>query len=151
MSRPIDADELSRRMYDEAFEKDSEDQRWDSGCWIRYRLFERVLKEQPTIEPERMKFVQEAVNTLMNTSKTNSIKDKCFRNAARFVQNAIDGEPQDFELIPDEPERKVGKWENGCICSVCGERCDYHLSGDIWIEELANFCPNCGAKMEGWI
>ena len=47
-----------------------------------------------------------------------------------------------------EPERKTGKWENGCICSVCGERCDYHLSGDIWIEELANFCPNCGAKME---
>lgn len=31
--------------------------------------------------------------------------DKCFRNAARLIQNAIDGEPQDFELIPDEPER----------------------------------------------
>lgn len=53
MSRPIDADELSRRMYNEAFEKDSEDQRLDSGCWIRYRLFEKILKEQPTIESER--------------------------------------------------------------------------------------------------
>ncbi len=53
---------------------------------------------------DRMKLVQEAVDTLMNTSKTDSIKDKCFRNAARFVQNAIDGEPQDFERIPDEPE-----------------------------------------------
>lgn len=49
---------------------------------------------------DRMKFVQEAVNTLMNSSETNSVKDKCFRNAARFVQNAIDGEPQDFERIP---------------------------------------------------
>ena len=55
-------------------------------------------------QTDRMKFVQEAVNTLMNSSETNSVKDKCFRNAARFVQNAIDGEPQDFERIPDEPE-----------------------------------------------
>ena len=50
--RLINADELRHRMYEEAFEKDSEDQKWDSGCWIRYRLFEKILKEQPTIEPE---------------------------------------------------------------------------------------------------
>ena len=48
-----------------------------------------------------------------------------------------------------EPERKKGKWEYGVICSICGERCDYHLSGDTWIDELANFCPNCGADMRG--
>ena len=53
--RLIDADALGNRMYHEAFEKDSEDQKWDSGCWIRYKLFERVLREQPTIEPEREK------------------------------------------------------------------------------------------------
>ena len=63
-------------------------------------------------QTDRMKFVQEAVNTLMNISKTNSVKDKCFRNAARFVQNAIDGEPQDFERIPDEPGHKTCK---GCV------------------------------------
>lgn len=51
--RCIDADELSRRMYTEAFLKDTDMQKWDSGCWIRYKLFENVLKEQPTIEPER--------------------------------------------------------------------------------------------------
>lgn len=48
--RPIDGDALGNRLYHEVFEKDSEDQRWDSGCWMRYRLFERVLREQPTIE-----------------------------------------------------------------------------------------------------
>ena len=48
--RPIDADALGNRLYHEVFEKDSEDQRWDSGCWMRYRLFEKVLREQPTIE-----------------------------------------------------------------------------------------------------
>lgn len=54
--RLIDADAFRHRMYHEVFEKDSEDQRWDSGCWMRYRLFEKVLREQPTVEqPERMR------------------------------------------------------------------------------------------------
>ena len=48
--RLIDADALGNRLYHEVFEKDSEDQRWDSGCWMRYRLFEKVLMEQPTVE-----------------------------------------------------------------------------------------------------
>ena len=48
--RLIDADALGNRLYHEVFEKDSEDQRWDSGCWMRYRLFEKVLREQPTVE-----------------------------------------------------------------------------------------------------
>lgn len=52
--RLIDADAFGNRMYHEVFEKDSDDQRWDSGCWMRYKLFEKVLKEQPTVEqPER--------------------------------------------------------------------------------------------------
>ena len=48
--RLIDADAFRHRMYHEVFEKDSEDKRWDSGCWMRYRLFDRVLEEQPTVE-----------------------------------------------------------------------------------------------------
>ena len=50
--RLIDADDFGNRMYHEAFEKDSDLQKWDSGCWIRYKLFEKVLREQPTVEPE---------------------------------------------------------------------------------------------------
>ena len=53
MGRLIDADKLSADMYHEAFEKDSDMQKWDSGCWIRYKMFENALKAQPTIEPER--------------------------------------------------------------------------------------------------
>ncbi len=52
MSRLIDADILENRMYHEAFEKDSDMQKWDSGCWIRYKLFEKALREQPTVDPE---------------------------------------------------------------------------------------------------
>lgn len=50
--RLIDAIALDRAMYEEAFEKDSDMQRWDSGCWIRYKLYERVLDAQPTVDAE---------------------------------------------------------------------------------------------------
>lgn len=50
MGKKIDAEELYHRMYEEAFEKDSDLQKWDSGCWIRFKLFENVLKDTPEIE-----------------------------------------------------------------------------------------------------
>jgi len=50
MARLINAEALSMAMYHEAMEKDSDFQRWDSGCWIRYKLFENVLDAQPTID-----------------------------------------------------------------------------------------------------
>lgn len=53
MARYIDADAFASRMYHEAFGKDSEYQKWDSGCWIQYRLFEEVLRGQPTVTPEQ--------------------------------------------------------------------------------------------------
>ena len=49
--RLIDADALRRAMYHEAFETDSPMQKWDSGCWIRYKLFERMEEAAPTIIP----------------------------------------------------------------------------------------------------
>lgn len=44
-----DLDELNRIMYRKAFETDSDMQKWDSGCWIRYKMFENSMKEMPTI------------------------------------------------------------------------------------------------------
>lgn len=49
--RLIDADELRKAMYHEAFETDSPMQKWESGCWIRYKMFERNLEIVPTIVP----------------------------------------------------------------------------------------------------
>lgn len=46
-----DLDALRRAMYHEAFETDSPMQKWDSGCWIRYKLLERVEEAAPTIIP----------------------------------------------------------------------------------------------------
>lgn len=49
--RPIDANALINAMYHEAFETDTEMQRWDSGCWIMYKMFENAVDNAPTIEP----------------------------------------------------------------------------------------------------
>lgn len=111
------------------------------------------FKRLPSAQSERMKLVQKAVNTIMNTSRSNSVKDKCFRNAARLVQNAIDGEPQDFELIPDEPERKKGRWINHGQYADFFPHCEYRCSvcdhPYLEIEIAYDFCPNCGADMRG--
>ena len=48
--RLIDADALRDKVYHEAFETDTPDQKWDSGCWIRYKMFERNIKNAPTID-----------------------------------------------------------------------------------------------------
>lgn len=52
MPRLIDADALMKAMYHRAFETDG-DTMWQSGCWVRYRAIEQVIKEQPTAKPVR--------------------------------------------------------------------------------------------------
>lgn len=50
MSDLISRKALGETMYKEVFLKDSNDQRWDSGCWIRYKMFENALASAPTID-----------------------------------------------------------------------------------------------------
>ena len=52
MSDLIEREQLRRALYEEAMVKDSEDQRWDGGCWIRYRMAERLIEEAPSAQPE---------------------------------------------------------------------------------------------------
>ena len=62
--RLIDADALNDAMYHEAFENDvSYDERnpmakWDSGLWIRYKMFENAIDDAPTIEPKRGEWIE---------------------------------------------------------------------------------------------
>ena len=51
-------------------------------------------------------------------------------------------------------ERKTGYWQSDVVamrmvytCSVCGERSLYEE--EDYDPVLSNYCPNCGAKMEG--
>ena len=48
--RLIDADALRDAMYHEAFEMESDMQKWESGCWIRYKMFEKHIEAAPTID-----------------------------------------------------------------------------------------------------
>ena len=43
-----------------------------------------------------------------------------------------------------------GRWEPGNpICPVCGGDKFKDLDADIWCDWQPDFCPNCGAKMDG--
>ena len=55
------------------------------------------------------RLIKEAVSTLIHTKGDDAVS-VAFRNAGRFVQNAIDGEPPEFEEIPSV-DRPTGKWE----------------------------------------
>ena len=48
----IDPNELNNIMYHNAFEIDSDMQKWDGGCWIRYKMFENAMKEVPKVDWE---------------------------------------------------------------------------------------------------
>ena len=52
MGKLIEAERFRGEMYHKAFETDTDMQRWDSGCWIRYKLFQKTLDEQPEVEME---------------------------------------------------------------------------------------------------
>ena len=56
MAEYIDREKLRQKMYQEAFVKDSDLQRWDSGCWIRYKLFENVLEKTEVADVQPVKY-----------------------------------------------------------------------------------------------
>ena len=59
------------------------------------------------------------------------------------------------ELPPVKPEQKMGRWiekdgfdgDTYYDCSECGE--SFCLIDGTPTDNLYNYCPNCGAKMEG--
>ena len=45
-----------------------------------------------------------------------------------------------------------GQWEPGNpICPVCGGDKFKDLDADIWCDWKPDYCPNCGAKMDGGV
>lgn len=50
MTRLIDADALDREMYRKSFEVDDGRNVWNSGLWIRYKIYEEAIRDAPTVE-----------------------------------------------------------------------------------------------------
>lgn len=48
----VSREALRKAMYHRAFETDG-DTMWQSGCWVRYRAVEQVIKESPSVTPEQ--------------------------------------------------------------------------------------------------
>lgn len=48
----------------------------------------------------------------------------------------------------DVPDRKVGEWEFEPGAKYCS-RCGWLFSYEAGLEEDWDYCPNCGARMEG--
>lgn len=79
--------------------------------------------------------------------------------AVRMVMVAKWGDGSDgamaMEIVASAPAADVapvahGRWEPGNpICPVCGGNKFKDLDADIWCDWQPDFCPNCGAKMDG--
>ena len=48
--RLIDADALDAEMYHKSFEVDDGRNVWNSGLWIRYKIFEEAIRDEPTVD-----------------------------------------------------------------------------------------------------
>ena len=82
---------------------------------------------------------------------------KQFAKSSSFLKGYISGidaimEEIDKLPIADVQEVRHGYWiedigaEKGCFCSVCGSGWLITLESDYY---KSDFCPNCGARMDG--
>lgn len=140
--RLIDADALGNRMYHESFEKDSDLQRWDGGCWIRYKLFEQVLRAAPTID------------LTQPTQLTDEDKETIRIHLSAFKEKLCNqhrwNEAKEYEelisrlLSTPSAQPRRGKWlRSGSDifpyeCDQCGDT----------NERSTSWCPHCGCRME---
>ena len=55
----IDANEFRREMFRKCIETDEEIEKgrakWESGLWIRYKVFEETIEQMPSVQPEQKK------------------------------------------------------------------------------------------------
>lgn len=72
--------------------------------------------------------------------------------AAKWVDGS-DG-AMAMEIVASPPAADVvpvvhGEWNTDETCSLCGEKSTEGLDATKWDYWLPNYCPNCGAKMDG--
>ena len=68
-------------------------------------------------------------------------KFDCLMNENRAIDTSADFEPV-----------RHGRWEKQSglySCSECGMTCPYNVQADVIEYWACNYCPNCGAKMDG--
>ena len=154
MSDLISRQALRDAMYHEAFETDSDMQKWDSGCWIRYKLFENTIDELPSAKPEIIRCertFQEIIVEYPSISTYPEYEGKPYfsikytENGQGFIGYGTYKPEVLSEYLKEyfmPSAERVGHWisiEDGLLhkCSVCGEKSCCK----------GNYCPDCGARM----
>lgn len=54
----IDANALAREMYHKSFEVDDGMSVWNSGLWIRYKIFEEAIRDAPTVDAIPVSYIR---------------------------------------------------------------------------------------------
>lgn len=69
----------------------------------------------------------------------------------RLINNNFSGLLAAIDSIPAADVAPVvhGWWNADEICSLCGEKSTEGLDATKWDYWLPNYCPHCGAKMDG--
>lgn len=103
MSDLIDREALRAAMYEAAFETDSDETKWDSGCWIRYKMFERIVESLPSVpspEPEEPPMTREEAVDKMTTMLGAGIMEEWHPRNIKAIEFAVavlsDKEPEVF-------------------------------------------------------
>ena len=77
--RLIDADALDSAMYHKSFEVDDGRNIWNSGLWIRYRIYEEASREAPTVDAVPVEYILKQIAKL-ERSKGQSYHAICYRH-----------------------------------------------------------------------
>lgn len=67
-----------------------------------------------------------------------------FQSEWEEIEEAIDAAP-----TADVAPVVHGRWNATETCSLCGEKSTEGLDATTWNYWLPNYCPHCGARMDG--
>lgn len=94
------------------------------------------------IDKEKLiEFLRNTRLHLPKESKDFFTRDEMLLNFEQYV-NLI-------EPAADVLEVRHGEWDINSNCSVCGVYKFEELDADVWADWDIDYCPNCGAKMDG--
>lgn len=88
--RLIDADKLNAEMYHEAFETDTDLQKWESGCWIRYKMFENAMENAPTVDAVPMSVIEDIKADIRQIVDEETEHDKTWARGLHYALCIID-------------------------------------------------------------
>ena len=86
-----------------------------------------------------------------NKLKTKAIAEKDSGEGIVYVQDIDEAPTVDVVEVKHGRWLKLSPWNNhtqSCLCLNC-DSISYQKKSGVYIGKIPNYCPNCGAKMDG--